>query len=350
MSQSALAEAVHLERTAITRLEKGERKLSAAELVDVARVLDLSLQFFVGEAVPEVISRRSDGRPHDTSSRLDATLGSLATDTSKLVETGLLVPPTSVRRRRTPKNHRAAEQAAHHFRDLLGLSDAPIADLGSVCARLGLFVFSDRLGESGPDGGCVEVNVGESTVGAAVVNGQAPAGRRRMTLAHELGHWLFGDAYDSEASTDGERMINSFAIYFLAPRTGVHGEWNAQPDRTDRDRALAVGATFRLSWSAVLGHLRNVDLISARQFEALRTDLPRPGDFARIGHRLSDELEPPYLSPEFEAACIDGYLRRQLTIERTTDLLRGTLAPDDLPRRAKLTLDDFRESFPAPRG
>lgn len=28
-------------------------------------------------------------------------------------------------------------------------------------------------------------------------------------MAHELGHWIFGDAYNREASLDSERMINS---------------------------------------------------------------------------------------------------------------------------------------------
>lgn len=62
----------------------------------------------------------------------------------------------------------------------------------------------------------------ESAAGA-VVNGDTDSGRRRMTLAHELGHWLCGDAYDVWARDDRERMLNSFAIHFLAPRAGWHG-------------------------------------------------------------------------------------------------------------------------------
>ena len=42
-----------------------------------------------------------------------------------------------------------------------------------------------------------------------------------MTLAHELGHWICGDAYDGSTGDDHEKMINAFAIHFLAPRAGV---------------------------------------------------------------------------------------------------------------------------------
>lgn len=84
------------------------------------------------------------------------------------------------------------------------------------------------------------------------INGDLDSGRRRMTLAHELGHWLCGDAYDAVAGTDSERMIFSFAIHFLAPRSGVVRAWNSRADWSNRDRALAVGAAYHLSWSATV--------------------------------------------------------------------------------------------------
>jgi hypothetical protein len=166
-----------------------------------------------------------------------------------------------------------------------------------------------------------------------------------MTLAHELGHWLSGDAYDVEASIDSERMIYSFAIHFLAPRAGLTKVWNEHTDWSPRDRALAVGASFRLSWSAALGQLKNVGIIDQSRYWQLTDDEPRHGDYLRLGLRWEDELSGPYLSPGFASASVNGYVSGRLTAARTLELLRGTLEIDDLPRQHTLSLEDLRRSF-----
>jgi Zn-dependent peptidase ImmA (M78 family) len=227
----------------------------------------------------------------------------------------------------------------------LDLGDNPIPDLGEACQRLGLHTFSARLGQGGPDGACVEVGDAAAGLGAAVINGDAPAGRRRMTLTHEVGHWLFGDAYDLQASESSEQMINSFAIHFLAPRAGIRTVWNQHQEWSIRDRALAVGASFRLSWSAAIGQLKNVELISYDQYRVLSEDEPKWGDYLRLGFSWTDELAGPYVSPGFAAACLDGYVSGRLTDERVIELLRGTLAAADLPRQDTPSLDSLRTSF-----
>ena len=121
---------------------------------------------------------------------------------------------------RVPPDHVEAERAAAVIRQQLGMTDGAIVDLGGVGERLNLFTFAAALGENGPDRGFVEVGEDVGSLGAAVVNGDSPPSRRRMTLAHELGHHICGDAYALEASRDSERIINSFAIHFLAPRAG----------------------------------------------------------------------------------------------------------------------------------
>jgi IrrE N-terminal-like domain len=94
--------------------------------------------------------------------------------------------------------------------------------------------------------------IGHDDARHRVAGGGVRSGRRRMTLAHELGHWLCGDAYDGSPGDDHEKMIMSFAIHFLAPRAGVVKVWNEHSEWSTRDRALAVGAKFRLSWKAAV--------------------------------------------------------------------------------------------------
>lgn len=346
MTQDALGEAVGLDRTAISRLEKGERRLDINELLDIARALDLPLSFFVDESVPAVVSRRQDAaNAHPSTNKLDQALQHFASDVRAVYGMRLLEPVTRPRTTRVPLDHRAAEAAASEVRARGDLGTGPLLDLATVCEQFGLYSFSVALGEDGADGGCAEVSEDAETVGAAVINGDAPAGRRRMTLAHELGHWLFGDAYDARASAQSERMINSFAIHFLAPRAGVHALWNQHHGWSARDRALTVGAGFRLSWSAAVGQLKNLNLLTAEEHRTLATNEPRSGEYLRLGLRWSDELVPPSLSPRFSAAVLNAYSDARLTSARAIELLRGTLAPTDLPELPRASLDELRHSF-----
>ncbi|HMR47872.1 MAG TPA: XRE family transcriptional regulator [Arachnia sp.] len=346
MTQEGLGRRVNLDRSAISRLEKGERKVNVPELVQIAAVLGRPLAYFVSEPVPAIVNRRRDtAHAHPTTRQLDGELEQFADDVRTLLAQGVLPSPAERPSLTLPRDHIDAEHAAATVRSWTGLRTGPITDLTQTSERLGLYVFAAALGQSGADGACVEVEHAGAFVGAAVLNGDVPAGRRRMTLAHELGHWLFGDAYDSEASLDSERMINSFAIHFLAPRAGVLGTWNKHPDRAVRDRALAVGATFRLSWSAAIGQLRNLDLIDFDQHRVLAEYEPSRGDYLRLGLTWAEELEAPYLSPSFTACVLNAYTQEHLTGDRTVELLRGTLDEAQLPTRDRGSLELLRRSF-----
>jgi transcriptional regulator with XRE-family HTH domain/Zn-dependent peptidase ImmA (M78 family) len=346
MTQESVARAVGLDRTAIVLLEKGERNLKVPELVKIAQVLGRPLSYFVEPPVPAAVSRRSAPHTaHDSTRALDVEIDQFATDMRGLLGLGLLAPIVRDGGARVPRRHAEAESAAAASRRQVGLDSEPINDLGRTCESFGLYTFAAHLGESGPDGGCVEVDADAGAVGVAVINGDAGSGRRRMTLAHELGHWLFGDAYDTQASLDNEQMINSFAIHFLAPRARVTTVWSEHSDWSLRDRALAVGVAFRLSWSAAISQLRNIGLVSHEERERLSVTEPRSGDYLRLGLSWDDELEYPYLSPGFIAACLTGYTSSKLTEARTLELLRGLLSADDLPAVDSSSLDAFRRSF-----
>lgn len=351
VSQGKLGEMVGLDRSAISRAEKGERKLTMTEMVAIAAALGRPLGFFVNDPLPAVVNRRTDlasapdDARHDTTQALDTEIELFASDALMLLEMGLLAVVKRAQGARTPQTHDEAERLAAVVREHLGMADEPILNLGGVCEMLGLYTYAASFGVNGPDGGCVELTADVESIAVAVINGDVDSGRRRMTLAHELGHWLCGDAYDAVTGADCEKMIFSFAVHFLAPRSGVVHVWNCRRDWSNRDRALAVGAAYHLSWSATLGQLRNLGLIEWREYDLLLQHEPRKGDYIHL--KLTWEREPksPYLSPGFAAACIEGYTSGRLTAARTVELLRGTVTRGDLPERPSQTLDDLRRAF-----
>ncbi|HMS73940.1 XRE family transcriptional regulator [Gordonia sp. (in: high G+C Gram-positive bacteria)] len=339
LTQEHLANRVGIERTALGRIEKGERKVSAVELVELAAALGVPLAWFVRDPLPAVVSRRTDAAPsHEVTAGLDRQLELFSGDVAALLATGVIAGEDRERVWRLPRDHTEAETTAAQVRKHLGASDTPLLDLARTAERFGLYSCSLPLGAGGADGALVEVAGG---VAAAVIDGDPKVGRRRMSLAHELGHWLFGDPYDVGAQ-DAERMINSFAAHFLAPRSGVTMAWGCDPSRSVRDKAVFVAGAFRMSWTAAILHLRNLNLITDTDYRALETRLPVPGEFAKLGITLNaDELKAPSLSPGITAAIIEAYVDRRMSAARATELLRGSLAEDELPEQRIESAADY---------
>lgn len=175
---------------------------------------------------------------------VDSALHLLSHDAKRLQSWGLLDTPATPPELRTPRSHDEAEPHADRVRGALLLRNEPIVDPGRICERAGLLVHvsDDILG----DGPFVAVD-DSGPLGVAAISGSAASGRRRMTVAHELGHWVFGDSYDHGASWD-ESMLFSFAIRFLAPRSAVALTWDRHP--TSGAPGIAPCLSGRHSYSA----------------------------------------------------------------------------------------------------
>lgn len=342
LSQAELAAAVDLERTAVTKVEAGERKLDSLELARIARVLHRPIDWFVTPSLPAVVSRRKS-REAIEESQADVLLESLARDVKLLVELKLL-DPRQVARPRALEDVESAEAAARELRRTLGVASGAVWDLLSLAERAGLYAFSIDLRDESLDGSYVRLE----NAGVALLNGGRRTGRRRFTLVHELGHHVFADDYSPEwiVGTDGddrERLINAFVIHFLMPREGVLTRWQELDGRRDaRLAAIVLGAEFGVSWTAVLGHLCNLELIDARTRERLERDRPTKADYLEGGIVLREELGAPAVAPRFAQAVVRGYKRHKLSSQRALELLRETVTAVDLPPEDRVPRDSMR--------
>ncbi|MGV0636026.1 XRE family transcriptional regulator [Mycolicibacillus trivialis] len=339
LTQEHLANRVGIDRTALGLIEKGKRKVSAIELVDLAAALETPLAWFVRTPVPAVISRRSESGPtHESTARLDRELELFAGDVASLVTTGVIEDVVDRRTWDAPRSHGDCERIAGEVRALLDIGSGPLYDLAGAAEQFGMYSCSLSLGDGGADGALVEVTEGSAAV---VIDGDARLGRRRMSLAHELGHWLFGDAYDAAAS-DAERLINSFAAHLLAPRAGITKLWHTNRNDSVRDRTIRIAGTYRMSWSAVIAHLRSLGQITDDEFRSMDGRNPVVGEFDRLQlPRFRDELCAPSVSPRMTAAVLDAYVDRRMTKARAVELLRGALGTEDLPPQRAETAADY---------
>lgn len=346
LTQGELAAAIGLDRTSVVKLEAGSRKVSATELVAIARVLDRPIDWFVYESPPAVVSRRRDPSVAGHSRSLDARVEWVSRDVAFLRDQGILpaVPrPAFV----VPADLQSAERVASEARALMGVGDGPIHDLQRYCERVGLLAFALDLGENGGDAAYVEVQ----DLGVALINASADPGRRRFNLAHELAHHLVGDAYAPETAVspgdETERLLNAVAVHLLMPRTAVRQLWEERASEDRRLAAVAITARFRTSWSATCSHLRNLGLVDATERDDLANAPPKKGDFLEVGEWWMPELEAPSVPPEYARRVVGSYRSGKLTAARAVELLWGTVSEGDLPELDEIPLNGLRREFEA---
>ncbi|MEU5992519.1 XRE family transcriptional regulator [Spirillospora sp. NPDC047418] len=346
LSQDDLASEVGLDRTAVTKIETGRRQISSLELVRLADALDRPLQWFVSPPPAAVISRRAalEGRRGDPKG--DQALDDIARDITVLIEVGTLraSPAKGSLKAISPGDPGwQAEEAAAQARALLGADTrSPLHDLADLVEKIGLYSFSMALGDDGGDGAYAEVD----GVGVALINGDLAPGRRRSTLAHELGHHLFGDAYSTDwgAGTSAtEKAIDAFAANLLIPRAGCTERWRTlRTENEPRPAAIIFSAEYRTSWTATLRQLKTFELISREEYRALDSRSPTRADYLECGMRVTEELTSPYLPTGVAAAAIGAYRTHRLSAERATEMLRGQISIDDLPVRDEIPLEALR--------
>lgn len=338
-TQEDLAAAVGLPRTALTKIEAGARRVEALELASLARELGLPLRWFVEEGQPLLQSRR-EGRPAAVvSPPVDLLLERLVA-AAEQVE-GWVDPPAKLGLPR-PGTLDDAVRAAVDVRKELENPSAPVNDLARACDRVGLWAFSLEVQDDEFDGASVALR----RWNLALVNGRADSGRRRWTLAHELGHALFNDEYvihrGDQGPDDMERLIDVFAAHLLLPDSGLLECWTElNGPEGPRQTLLRIAADYRVSWSVATARAQQVGLIDAELEQELRQRVPRGGEFLEHGIFLVEDLQPPSVPPSYTKAVLAAYRRHHLSPERTVELLWGALDPAQLPERDELPLDEY---------
>ena len=244
LTQADLAEALGVARTTVVAMEKGTRRPTDSELVQLAPALGVGLHELLRPhyVASEVMVRfrssaGSADAPVDPSVRRLEQLGRQYVELESIMQAGQISAPlaelTSFFRAasRSPggaarEARRLGQQAARTVRNLLGLGDAPVADLESVLEiEAGLRIFHLR---DMPQGVSAMLVWGQD-IGACVgLNANHPKPRRKWSLAHEFGHFL----HDREAGDllplagpgrmdASEHFAEGCASELLLPASGV---------------------------------------------------------------------------------------------------------------------------------
>jgi Zn-dependent peptidase ImmA (M78 family)/transcriptional regulator with XRE-family HTH domain len=331
LTQGQLAAAIGLERTALVRVESGQRQLNAMELFRLSDTLGVPLAHFVSPPLPAMVSRRQTLGEGRTSAdrarfRLDVALEDQARNTSWLIDNGLLTPPALA-----PPGEHDASGLARHVRRVLGQPHGALGPMAEVAERLGVYL---TVVDVDADGASVMLD----TCSAAVTGSASDPGRRRWTVAHEIGHHLLQDEYTAEvggvsASRDErEQLVDAFAGEFLLPRDDLAAALAGATTETIRGRLIALAGEYRLSWSAAVARARQCGLIAPELAQRLRADTPVRGDFlAVVGREPQPDLELGDRGPQWRRAVLHAHHEGLITAARVVELLGSGLTIDDLP-------------------
>ena len=344
VSQEELGQSIGLERTAMNKIEAGVRKVTALELSDIATAVGVRMSAFFEEPIPALVSHRSSQGLDTADSQIDALLAKFAEEVEFIASLGVdqlgldaadAVDQAGIGR---PTTHVEAEALALQARSLMGLEASdPIRQLSDSVASVGLLAFSRDIGNDTADAGTILLPQG----GVTLVNSHMKIGRRRLALAHELGHYLISDDYTvdwrvaSHADHDLpiESRIDRFARALLLPEEALARKWREAVDRSgERRAAILLASEFRVDMATLATRLNDLNLTdsetiaSVRRWRTTKTDMIEMNLYVPL-----EELEGTTVPRPFSLAVLQLVRDERISRERALELLQGTFEDADLP-------------------
>ena len=335
LTQEAVATKLGILRTTIVAIEKGDRRVTPGELVEMAKMY--------GRPVSEFVSKRENkepflpqfrlppGQQNVTETELMAVameLESLARDYVELEEINEMVmrpffPPVYALEVPGVTPEQRGEEVAAEERTRLGLGDGPIADLRALLeTAVGVRIFYLNLPPK--VGGLFACN---DELGACIaINRNHPPARGNWSLAHECGHFLTTRYLADVDFTHGhwgrlatERFADAFAKNFLMPRTGVSRRLSDAMQALGKERptigtVLSLAHLFCVSAQAMFLRLEELKRIPFGTWDTLREKRGFKPEQARSALGLGSGPRPPMLPLRYRQLVLGAYeTKEQLT-------------------------------------
>lgn len=342
-TQAQLASAVSLDRSALAKVENGTRRVSALELARISDALKERIEWFVADPPPSIVSHRNLLEPGAVSALIDRTIERVARNVEFTLRYDDRWNLATLPQMEQPKTVDQAERAAAEAREAIGLDETePFLDASVRLANIGLLTFSFDLGPDAADAASILLPQG----GIAVINGHLHVGRRRLALAHELGHCLFADEYTvdwriAEQDDDAawETRLDRFARAVLLPPVGLRQAWMESRRRGDdlHTAAVRIGSVFRVDMSTLARRLHELKQVSHEEASRIRTVRTKKADIVELNLLVHDELAAPELPRQYEKSVLRLYNGEVVSAARALDLLLEAWGEEDLPELPRLS-------------
>lgn len=332
MTQDDVAEKLGVSRPIVVQIEQGKRSVSGLELQKLAYLFARDIREFFADEFAEddvlhVLFRSHEDVGDDAvkqALRDCIALGHELTNLEELLGISRASVTVATYSFSMPRSRweaiQVGEQVAREERRRLGLGSAPLGDIVTILESQGIRTGTVLLPEvvSG-------LMVSHPKVGLfVVINGNHPSVRQRFSWCHEYSHVLLDKESKGLISKETDRddlrevRANSFAANFLLPEDGVRqfiaslgkgassrlhadifDEAGVVPidSRTEPGTQeiqlydiVQLAQTYGVSVPSTLYRLRNLKLLSEREFDRLKTL-----DGQGRSHRIQQLLDLPPL-------------------------------------------------------
>lgn len=287
LTQQDAADYLEVARTTIVAIEKGQRRVRELELVRLAELYGLSLN--------QMLRRRSNNRlavelraafvgKNVVDEEIELYIDELESLSEDFLDLERRAGAATERKYPEPYDvanvspERAADDCAVLERNRLGLGDGPLLNLRAVLENdVGLRVFyldlprqvAAMFGYTGELGGCIGVNRNH------------PPEKRRLSVAHEYGHFISRrDRAEVNVLSryhrlpESERFADAFSYAFLMPSTGVTRRFNelrrARNGKTTVADLCQLAHLFFVSFEALTRRLEGLRLIPTGTHDRLQ--------------------------------------------------------------------------------
>ncbi len=354
LSQEDLAAAIRLDRTVVNKIENGTRRVTALELSEIAVALDVRMTSFFEDPTPALVAHRSSQGLETVDSRIDAFLATLAGDVEFLQDLGAsevrfsAIPEIEAASIGQPQSNADADSMAVLARELMHLErEGPISVLTDAVEKVGLLAFSIDIGPDTADAGTILLRHG----GVCLVNSHAKVGRRRLALAHELGHYLVADGYTvdwrvdnhSDQSVPLESRLDRFARALLLPEAPVVALWKKYTEYVDaRSAAVRIASEYRVDMATLARRLRELGEVDGEVAARIRLARTTQADIVEFDlHLPIEELSATSVPRAYALAVLRLVREERISRERALDLLKGTFSESDLPAVRERRADEI---------
>ncbi|MFN2494468.1 MAG: helix-turn-helix domain-containing protein [Pseudonocardiaceae bacterium] len=301
LTQEDLAAAAEVTQEAVSRYENGQREPDAEVLARLAPALGVTTEFFSaggrvrgGMAVDAHMRRRQTAKP-TVWRQLEARLNMYRLHARMVYE------EVSVRAEQTLPRldplEIPADAAGRIVRMQWRMPIGPVQSLMRWMESAACIVIEEDFGTVRVDG----LSQWIEDYPVILINSRAPTDRKRLTLAHELGHLVL---HSEDVTADVETEANTFAAEFLMPTEVIRPQLRT----VTLGRLHDLKREWGVSMQALIERAHGLKLITATQRINLYKSLSARG--WRTTEPLSEELphETPSLTQSIgNALAAKGY-------------------------------------------
>ena len=331
LSLRALSDAIgnRVSAQAIGNYERGEMMPSSEVLDRLSKVLEVTPQFLMSNQVLELHDMEFRKRS-GTSARDRA-----AVEAAAIEQLQRYVTIERILHQASPEWHvptlarrflgclEEAEFLATELRKQWQLGIDPIPNMTELLEEQGIKVLLIELPKNVSGLTCSVRQAHDDTrLSAIVVNASHSLERRRLTLAHELGHLVL----DPESPVNHEKAATEFAGAFLVTRLHLQRELGPHRSALGYQELVQLKRQYRVSAAALLVRLNRYGIINDQTLSyafrtyARRWRVEEPEPIEPM--EQSGQLEKPR---RFERLCYRALAERYVSPSKAMELLKQPL-------------------------